>query len=295
MMKQHPLSGIGPAASKFSLKSLLGPGRGPVAAGAVGFGLPIAANFVASQVPENYETSSDDVMRGALQWGGVGAGLGSIIPGIGTAAGMAIGGGLGAAVGGVKGFFDSSGQEGRDAVADELARNVSTLNTTFDRLGVPESGRQALMDALQTQVAMGANTRNDVRAIFQNAAMQAPQLIAEARRQSRLAGIQAAILPMMRSASASSEREALMSAGYLNAAASRQTDPMLADLARAQASQIMANQYAATNAAYGQIAAIPTLQEALGAGTGMGAGMGMGTGTTGSDYAALMAQLQPTG
>ena len=243
------------------------------------FAGPVAGNVLKS-VWDDPESRADDTVAGALSSAGMGAALGSVIlPGWGTA----IGAGAGALYGGLRGWF-SGDDTSTDAIRAAADKQISQLNSTFDKLGIDQASRQDLFDSLETQLAFAKSTA-DVDNIFARTAEQAPTLVSEMRRRSRMAGIQAALLPLMQQADQRAQQRAMASQGWLNQAASLQSDPQVAALLRSQGEQLLSQQAAASQAAYGYRSALPVLAE-LGI-SGMGSQM--------TDYNALLSQLQPTG
>ena len=231
------------------------------------------------------ESQLDDAASSALSWGGSGAALGSmILPGWGTA----IGGGLGLLAGGVKGWLDGDGASQED-ISNAAAEQRAKLDAAFDRLGVSAEARQDLYDRIEVQVALGAKSADDVKAIYAQAGQMAPDVIAQSRRQAKLAALQAAILPMMQQNRDMAMQRNQAAQGWLNQAASTSSDPTVAALLRAQGETLMGNAANYSNASYGQALAMPTLMDLYGT-----AGPYPTDSSTGLvDYQNLMAQLQP--
>lgn len=72
-------------------------------------------------------------LSGATTLGGIGAGIGSVVPGIGTAIGGGIGAGIGAIVGGIGGAFGKKTIQKRQSVK-EANKNFSSAKTNKDKI-----------------------------------------------------------------------------------------------------------------------------------------------------------------
>ncbi len=165
------------------------------------------------------------------------------------------------------------------------------MNEQFDKLGVPDDVRQSIYEQINMSVVMGAKSKDDVRAIFQQGTVNLPALMADyeavSQQRSRSAAIQAAILPLMQQSSQAGVESAKRSQGWLNQAASYQPDPQVAALLRSQSEQVMANANQSATASYGQMAAGPLIQEL----TGLVPQYSTQGGVPNTDTAALLAQL----
>ena len=287
--------GVPGAAGRFD--NLLFKAGGPKAMAKTAFSrLPAAGGWgmaaqlggsVSKSLWDDPESQADDALSSALTWGGTGAALGSmILPGLGTA----IGGVGGLVTGGIKGFLDGDGTSQED-ILNASAEQRAKLDAAFDRLGVSAQARQDLYDRIEVQVALGAKSADEVKAIYAQEAKLAPDLIAQSRRQAKLAALQAAILPMMQQNRDMAMQRNQAAQGWLNQAASTQTDPTVASLLRAQGETLMGNAANFANASYGQALAMPTLMDLYGT-----AGPPPTNSSTGlTDYQSLLAQLQPAG
>lgn len=250
-------------------------------------GAGLAAGQISSALWDDPNSTVDEGLTGALTGAGVGAGIGSmILPGVGTA----IGGALGGIGGGLIGLFGPKGT-GEKAVQSEFGNLTEKMNRQLDQLGVPDEVRQDLYEQINMAVTMQAGSKADVKAIFAAATAQLPAMLQDyevtSQRQSRAAAIQAAILPLMERSAAASTAAAQRSAGWMQQAASRQTDPQVGDLMRAQAETLMAQNQASNNAAYGQMGAAPLIQEL----TGFAPQYSTQGGVPATDTAALLSQL----
>jgi hypothetical protein len=245
------------------------------------------AGGVSKSLWDDPESQWDDATSSALTWGGTGAALGSMImPGLGTA----IGGVGGLVTGGIKGWFDGEGDSQED-ILNASTEQRAKLDAAFDRLGVSAEARQGLYDQIEVQVALGAKSADEVKAIYAQAGQMAPDVIQQSRRQAKLAALQAAILPMMQQNRDMAMQRNQAAQGWLNQAASTQTDPTVASLLRAQGETLMGNAANFANASYGQALAMPTLMDLYGT-----AGPPPTNSSTGlTDYQSLLAQLQPAG
>ena len=258
-------------------KTALSRAMGPV--GFAALGTSVGSNLLRN-VWDDPESQYDDAAAGALGAAGIGATIGSVIlPGWGTA----IGAGLGGLYGGVKGWIDGD-KTSSDAIRSASQEQMARLNESFDRLGIDTESRRDLFDQLDTQLAFARST-DEVDAIFAQAAQLAPTMIGDMRRRARMAALQAAILPMMEQNAQRAQQASQRSQGWLNQAASIQSNPEVAALLRSQGEQLMAQQASRSQAAYGYSAALPLLND-LGI-SNLGPQM--------TDYNALLAQLQPAG
>ena len=86
------------------------------------------------------EGSGDGVMGGAAKWGGRGASIGSVMPGIGTA----IGGGIGAAAGAIGNLFT------KNAASAQTDFTVDDAKTAIRNMYRSEGGRDVSDDELTT-------------------------------------------------------------------------------------------------------------------------------------------------
>ena len=142
--------GGGAGAGRFAAGSAFGPGsigRG----GLYALGGTLASGAF-DQVVGERDGSVDDAISNALQWGGIGAGIGSFIaPGVGTA----IGGGLGAVGGGAYTLLgDATGLWGGGAQsAPTAARNMTVeqdgkLNAMMSKMGLSGEAQVAIRNQL---------------------------------------------------------------------------------------------------------------------------------------------------
>jgi hypothetical protein len=281
---------LGRGAQAMSNLQGLGSLRG-LAAGAARAAPWAAAGTIAGQLSsavwDDQNSTMDEGLTGALTGGGIGAGIGSVIlPGVGTA----IGAGIGGLAGGAIGLFGEK-NTGDKAVQSEFGKLSDKMNAQFDELGIPDEVRADLYEQINMSVVMGAKSKDDVKAIFQQAGALLPQLMdqyeATSQQQSRAAAIQAALLPLIQQSSRDAVSSANRSKAWVNQAASYQTDPQVAALLRAQAEQLTTNANNYNAAAAGQIAAAPIFQELLGVNPQFSAQNGVPT----TDTAALLAQL----
>lgn len=230
-------------------------------AGLYGLGGSLAGGAINSAFGDP-NASWDNALAGAAQWGGMGAGLGSLVaPGVGTA----IGGALGAGVGALRGLSQAK-NEGDKAVADQLRKELGTINDTIDKLGGGDELRQQALYQLQLGVATGNITnRSGVKTIAAQVRSTLPDaLLADQQQQQQQrsqeaaqAAVQAWMGPMLQDQLNKSQYYADQFGNAQATAAGYIEDPALRAAQLSQAKQISATQ-AATNAAYAQqIAAAP--------------------------------------
>jgi hypothetical protein len=249
-------------------------------------GIPAIAGMIGGNVVQDLmgndpRSRSDDAVGSAIRWGGAGAGIGSLF----GPAGMAIGGLAGAAAGAGWGWLKG----------DDMVQEMQQLDTTLDEMAVEMGLSEESMMQLRSQLDVGlefAGSKEEAQALYQDAMAQLPALAQQdaaiMEQNARSAAIQAAILPLMEQQAKLAQQSSQSSAGWLRSAANSNTNSEVRDLLRAQADQLMASQANFTNAAYGQVAAAPVIQEML----GVQPQFSQTNGVPATDLASVLAQLQ---
>jgi hypothetical protein len=175
-LSRTPFSGGGGAGGAGATKAggILGPGSIGRGLGLAGAGM-LASSIFDSVVPEQ-DGPVDDAISNALTWGGIGAGVGSVIPGVGTA----IGGGIGLLGGGlyslVTGGADSANKVRSDLQAD-FTKQLTDAGLS------PEAARQA---QLEIDAALyNVDDKTKIRDTYRNAIGMIPLIAAEEEQQKR--------------------------------------------------------------------------------------------------------------
>jgi hypothetical protein len=144
------VGGGGAGAGRFAAGSMFGPGsigRG----GLYALGGTLASGAF-DQIVGEQDGSVDDAISNALQWGGIGAGIGSFIaPGVGTA----IGGGLGAVggaaytlLGDATGLWGGGAQSAPTAARNMTVEQDGKLNAMMAKMGLSGEAQLAIRNQL---------------------------------------------------------------------------------------------------------------------------------------------------
>lgn len=237
----------------------------------------LAAGQINSAVWDDTNSTADEGVTGALTGAGIGGGIGAAIGapffGVGAVPAGAVGAGIGALIGGGIGLFGSK-DTGEKAVQSEWGKQQAKLESVLGNYGLSRSAQQELMQSIGLQVELGAGSKSDVKAIFQQASANIPAFLqqdklerearmAESVQNAKGAAIQAAIMPLLEKSSkdylASSQRS------YdENMAAASGLPPELQAMVRARAQEGLTSAQGYNTASIGQIASAQALQSLTG-------------------------------
>lgn len=232
-------------------------------AGLYGMGGYLGANLLHGIVGEK-DGTWDDAAEGALKGAGVGAGIGSmILPGIGTG----IGAGLGAIGGGLWGAVtgdDSPGKQRDDYLRSQLdPSDDKSLLSLMGKYGLSMDAQHQLLMQLEI-VGPTLGSKDEAKALVQQVMGSLPQLIEEDKAQqaqaSRVAAMQAYLLPMMQQSQQQTEQFMQQQATLMNDSASRMS-PSVANIYRQHAADLVGSNTRAYQAQLTQMLLAPQLYQ----------------------------------
>lgn len=211
-------------------------GRAALMRGAGLAGAGIMAGQLTGSLFDTEQSYVDEALSGALTGAGIGAGIGSIVPGIGTG----IGAGVGALAGGAIGYFGPK-QTGTKAVASETQAQQANLDELLGKYNLSPALQQQLAVQLDTALN-GVTSKAEVKAIYQQVGSLLPGLIQQDQAQqqdaARAAAIYSMLGPIMQQQNTQATQASREMQTAMNSAAQHISDPALANIYRARASQV---------------------------------------------------------
>lgn len=154
-------------------------------AGALGVGGIVASDLASNALYGGKEQNGgwDDFVRDSLKYGGIGAGLGTIVPGVGNVVGGVLGGAAGVGISALKdlaGWFGGPKDSAKKNIGKATTEQQAKLATLLSQLS-PEGQQQ--VQAQLTLINNYATSPDEVKAGYQQVAQSLPGILAQEQQQ----------------------------------------------------------------------------------------------------------------
>ena len=154
-------------------------------AGALGAGGVLASDLAGQLLYNGQEQNGgwDDFVRDSLKYGGIGAGLGTIFPGVGNVVGGLAGGALGVGVSALKdlaGWFGGPKDSKKTQISKETNTQNKKLATILQQLS-PEAQQQ--VQAQLTLISNYATSPDEIKQGYMQVAQSLPAILAQEQQQ----------------------------------------------------------------------------------------------------------------